>query len=112
MPFLSCQRQFATHAEKIAYVSGYFDAEGGIPKSQAHGLYVQFVQKNKPELGEIKDLLEEFGIKTGKIHIPSKKVDPDYYRFYIARNSLQNFLRMIKSIHPRKEKLVRFWMKI
>lgn len=112
IPFLKLEKQFKTFAERIAYISGYFDAEGGIPKSQAHGLYIQFVQKNKQELEEIKNMLEELGIRTGKIHIPSKNVDSDYYRFFIARESLQKFLNTISSFHPRKEKLVRFWTKI
>lgn len=112
IPFLKEMKQLGSRAEKIAYVKGYFDAEGGIPASQAHGLYIQFCQKNKSELEELRDMLEEIGIETGVIHTPSWKVDPNYYRFFIRRKSLQRFLKVIGSFHPRKEKLVRFWMKI
>lgn len=112
IPFLKTPKQFETQSQKVAYIKGYFDAEGGIPTSRAHGLYIQFVQKNKRELYELKGMLEELGIQSGKIHNPSVRVDPEYYRFFIRRNSLHNFLALIGSYHPRKEKLVRFWMKI
>lgn len=62
IPFLKSPKNLETSAEKIAYIQGYFDAEDGIPKTTTHGLYIQFVQKNKLELVEIKNMFEELGI--------------------------------------------------
>src|SRR3989338_9814036 len=37
----------------LAYVAGFFDAEGGLPHDIKKPLYIQFVQKNKNELKDI-----------------------------------------------------------
>jgi hypothetical protein len=103
---------FLTLEEKIAYIRGYFDAEGGIPQNIDHWLYIQLSQKNELELIELKILLEEMGIKCGKVHIPSRKVDENYFRFFIARQSHQEFITKINSWHPRKEKIFQLRMKI
>jgi intein-encoded DNA endonuclease-like protein len=97
---------------KIAYARGYFDAEGGIPRDSGHWFYIQISQKNKSELETLKSILEELGINCGKIHIPSAKVDPDYYRFFVSRKSHKDFARIIGSWHPRKRKIFRLRMKI
>ena len=97
---------------KIAYARGYFDAEGGIPRAASHWFYIQLSQKNKPELEELKSILEELSIKCGGIHIPSAKVDPNYYRFFISRKSHKDFAKIIGSWHPRKNKIFRLRMKI
>lgn len=97
---------------KISYVRGYFDAEGGIPRSLDQWFYIQISQKNKKELQVIKKILEENGIKCGKIHIPSVKIDPDYYRFFVSRQSHKEFAKVIGSWHPRKRKIFQLRMKI
>ncbi len=63
--------------EKIAYVRGYFDAEGGIPRSSQDRFYVQFCQKNRSSLEKVKSILKEMKIECGKIHNPSEKTDPE-----------------------------------
>lgn len=89
--------------EKIAYVRGFFDAEGGIPRIENAIFYIQLVQKNKPKLERLKEILSEVGIDSGKIHNPSVRVDPEYWRFFVATRSHKDFARIIGSWHPRKD---------
>lgn len=103
---------FLTSAEKIAYIRGYFDAEGGIPSRVSDRLYIQFSQKNCQELTELRQILKDLGIYSGKIHIPSVKVDPEYYRFFISSRSYKAFIQKINSWHPRKKPLLDIRMKI
>ncbi len=98
--------------EKILYIRGYFDAEGGMPNSQKSFLYFQFCQKNLSDLTEVKNHLEDLGIKCGEIHNPSQKVDPGYFRFFVSRVSHLDFMNIIYSWHPRKAKQMEFRMKI
>jgi len=99
-------------AEKISYVRGYFDAEGGIPRKIDQWFYIQISQKSRTELLQIKEILEDLGIRCGKVHIPSVKIDPNYYRFFVSRKSHQDFARIIGSWHPRKKKIFKLRMKI
>lgn len=101
-----------TEEEKISYTRGYFDAEGGIPKNFSARFYIQIAQKNKKELTELKKILEELNIHCGKIHIPSAKVDPEYYRFYILKRSHKDFAEIVGSWHPRKSKILKLRVKI
>lgn len=93
--------------EKIDYIRGYFDAEGGIAKSKRVRFYLYFAQKNRNDLEEVRNFLEEIGISCGKVHNPSKKVDPDYWRFYIRAGSYVDFARKIGSFHPEKSYFLR-----
>lgn len=104
--------ELATEKEQIAYIRGYFDAEGGVPKQLNHWMYIQMCQKNKEELKQICSILNTLGIHCGKIHNPSQKVDPDYWRFFISRRSHNDFIRIIGSWHPRKEKILAVRVKI
>ncbi len=104
--------QLQTKKEQIAYIRGYFDAEGGIPKSDNHWMYIQLSQKNQVELEQIKTILVSLGIEAGKIHNPSQKIDPNYWRLFISRKSHQDFIKIIGSWHPRKQKLLASRMKI
>jgi hypothetical protein len=104
--------QPATQAEQIAYVRGYFDAEGGIPQDLEAPFYVQFVQKDLEDLTRVRDLLEQLGIRCGAIHNPSRRVDPDYWRFFVRRNSHARFIGTVGSWHPRKARLLRERVKI
>lgn len=91
-----------TDQDKLEYVRGYFDAEGGIPKSSQVRFYIYFAQKNFDDLNQVKQILEQFGIQTGVIHNPSKKIDPKYWRFYVKSNSYKRFIETIGSLHPDK----------
>ena len=88
--------------EQLAYVRGYFDAEGGIPRSRKSSFYIQLCQKNRLEIEKIKNILERAGIQCGKVHNPSKAVDPHYWRIYIRAKSHQDFVNKVSSWHPRK----------
>jgi hypothetical protein len=102
--------QLGTVAEQIAYVRGYFDAEGGIPQTPHLRFYIQFTQKNEVELGKVKAILESLGLLCGKLHNPSSRVDPHYWRFYVRAKSYRDFARIIGSWHPRKETVVQRMM--
>jgi len=98
--------------EKICYIRGFFDAEGGIPRDSKARFYIQLTQNNKEKLEKLKELLNDLGIKTGKIHNPSQKVDPDYWRMYVLSESHKKFLVTIGTWHPRKIRILRKRMKI
>ena len=102
----------ANNRDKIAYIRGYFDAEGGMPKNNNDFLYFQFSQKDYADLNQLKSWLEDIGIKCGKIHNPSKKVDDNYWRFFVSRQSHRDFMERIGSWHPRKMNQIEFRMKI
>lgn len=87
---------------KIDYVRGYFDAEGGISKNPNVRFYIYFCQKDRKDLLEVKTYLEEIGISCGKLHNPSYKVDPNYWRFFIRVKSYLKFAKIISSSHPEK----------
>ena len=93
--------------EKIDYVRGYFDAEGGIARSLKVRYYIYFAQKNLTDLKEVKKYLEELNIGCGKIHNPSRNADPDYWRFYVSAKSYKKFAQIIGSWHPVKSCFLR-----
>lgn len=97
--------------ERIFYIRGFFDTEGGIPKNLGR-FYIQLVQKNFTKIDNIKFILEKFGIKVGKVHNPSKDVNPDYWRIFILADSHRKFAEVIGSNHPEKIKIFRERMKI
>lgn len=88
--------------EKIAYIRGFFDAEGGIPRQLQSKFYIQLVQKDQKKIQKLKTMLSVLGISTGVIHNPSEKVDPDYWRIFVSTKSHRLFAQMISSWHPRK----------
>lgn len=98
--------------EKKAYIRGFFDAEGGIPKSLTSKRYIQLTQKDHGKIELLKNLLTQLGIETGKIHNPSIRVDPDYWRVFVSRQSISTFVSKIGSWHPRKAAIFDEWMKI
>lgn len=93
--------------DKIDYIRGYFDTEGGIAKSPRIRYYLYLAQKNKADLLQVKEYLEELGISCGVIHNPSKKVDPDYWRFFVKAKSYSDFASLIGSDHPEKSGYLR-----
>ena len=60
--------------EKLEYVAGFFDAEGGIPRNPENTpyLYIQFVQKNAETLKRIIKILEDSSIEMIKSRHPEK----------------------------------------
>ncbi len=99
-------------AEKIAYIRGFFDAEGGIPKRPDAKFYIQLVQKDRTKIMQLQAMLEGLGIATGKVHNPSVRVDPDYWRVFVRTQSHLLFAQTIGSWHPRKTAIFRERMKI
>ena len=93
--------------DKIEYIRGYFDAEGGIAKHSSVRYYLYFCQKDKKDLLQVREYLEELGIFCGVLHNPSKKVDPNYWRFYISAKSYVDFAQIIGSDHPGKRRYLR-----
>ena len=105
-------RNLPDQESKISYIRGFFDAEGGIPHNYNNRFYIQLVQKNKPKIELLKKLLNELDIKTGVIHNPSKRVDPNYWRVYVLADSQARFIDKIGSWHPRKKIILDQRMKI
>ena len=101
-----------TVAERSAYIRGYFDAEGGVPQRGDARFYVQFVQNNRTSLVRGRKLLEQLDIACGRLHNPSARVDPHYWRFFVRVQSHERFIRLVGSWHPRKEILLFDRMKI
>jgi hypothetical protein len=102
--------QVQSLTEKKDYIRGYFDSEGGLPKNLNSRYYIYFAQKNFVDLENLRNCILEVGINCGKIRNPSKKKDPDYFRFYILSKSYNVFASEIGSWHP--EKKCRLRMKI
>jgi intein-encoded DNA endonuclease-like protein len=96
-----------SQSEKIDYIRGYFDAEGGVPRNKNTRYYIYFAQKDKSDLQQLRDWLVEIDIHCGVIHNPSKKVDPHYWRFFIRKDSYEKFAYVIGSWHPIKRHHVR-----
>ncbi|KKU82937.1 MAG: LAGLIDADG homing endonuclease [Parcubacteria group bacterium GW2011_GWA2_47_8] len=90
-------------SDQIAYIRGFFDAEGGIPQKGQARFYIQLVQKDYKKLQIIKDWLTALEIGVGKIHNPSARVDPHYWRMFVRTHSHQRFMSIIGSWHPRKQ---------
>ena len=100
-----------TDEEKSSYIRGFFDAEGGIPHKKGR-FYIQLVQKDLRKIKNLKNILYSLGIECGKIHNPSKRVDPDYWRLFILAKYHRRFAEIINSYHPVKNKIFCEWMKI
>jgi hypothetical protein len=88
--------------DKIDYLRGYFDAEGGISKHTSVRYYLYYAQKDYFDLFEVRSYLIELGITCGVMHNPSSSVDPNYWRFYIRAQSYELFAQIIGSNHPDK----------
>ena len=88
--------------DKIDYLRGYFDAEGGIAKDPKVRFYLYYCQKNFDEMVQNKAWLEDLGISCGVIHNPNGEKDPDFWRFYVATKSHVRFAQIIGSSHPDK----------
>jgi LAGLIDADG-like domain len=96
-----------TGSDIVYYVRGYFDAEGGAADSAHGGPYVYFAQKDRHDLEELRGFIMGLGISCGKIHNPSWRADPRYWRFYISRESILRFSSIVGSWHPRKLRILK-----
>jgi hypothetical protein len=105
-------RPFIGTREGLDFVRGYFDADGGMPRSSSARLYLQYTQKDRADLEIVSKILESWNIKCGRIHNPSAAVDPDYWRFFVRRGSHERFISLVGSWHPRKRKQIANRMKI
>ena len=92
--------------DRLAYARGYFDAEGGCPRDPLARFYIQFVQKNYADIDELRTILIHEGIQCGRIHNPSRRVDPDLWRFYVGSRAHHAFVMKVGSWHPRKRCLL------
>ena len=97
---------FSSREERLAYARGYFDAEGGIPRDPSARFYVQFVQKNRGDIDELRTMLEAEKIRCGRLHNPSRSRDPDLWRFDVTAASHEAFVERVNSWHPRKRCLL------
>ena len=93
--------------DKIDYIRGYFDAEGGVSKDPKVRYYIYFAQKNLKDLEQVKNFIKELRIKCGITHNPSKKADANYWRFFISCKSYEKFAQLIGSWHPVKSHFLR-----
>ncbi len=96
-----------TLQDKVDYIRGYFDAEGGVSRNPKVRYYIYFAQKNLKDLEQVKRFLEELGIECGILHNPSKGVDPNYWRFFVRACSYGRFAHLIGSWHPVKSQFLR-----
>ncbi len=92
--------------DRAAYARGYFDAEGGIPRAPSGRFYIQFVQKDRADLEEVRSYLVSLRVDCGRIHNPSRAVDPEYWRFYVRCRSWMRFATQVGSWHPRKRAIL------
>jgi len=94
------------------YARGYFDAEGGMPRRSEARLYLQLTQKDRHNLEAVHRILENRGIQCGRIHNPSHRVDPNYWRFYVKATSHKSFMALVGSWHPSQRQQIEDRMKI
>ena len=95
---------------KKEYIRGFFDAEGGVPhiekkKQEQKNIRVYFSQVNKEALVGLKGLIEEFGIKCGKISGPYFKKGFEYPTYGLrihGTKEVTKFSMFIGSLHPEK----------
>jgi len=92
-----------TGDEKQEFISGFFDAEGGIPMHPhtSNARYIQFVQKNPSILLKIMNHLSTKGISCGKLHMYDKGRS-NCWRFFVRSSSLLHCVDFIHSRHPSK----------
>ncbi len=91
---------------QTCFARGYFDAEGGVPARLADRFYIQMTQKNRADLEQVRQILADLGVRCGRSHNPSTRVDPDYWRFYVLTDSHKDFISRVGSWHPRKRPLL------
>jgi hypothetical protein len=114
-PFLSKHYDplpLAGSRSALGYVRGYFDADGGMPRDPNARLYLQFVQRDRESLERVVSLLHSWRIACGRVHNPSPRVDPNYWRVYVLSSCHERFLSLVGSWHPSKRQQMITRMKI
>ncbi len=81
---------------QLAYIQGFFDAEGMYTKNG----YIGFAQNNIESLKFIKSILESQGIKCGKV----RRSRNNHIFTITNRNGVERFIKIIGSQHPEKRK--------
>ena len=95
--------RFLKNADKKcikAYIQGFFDAEGGLPRNPAakNQIYISFDQKNKEPLIFIREQLIKLNYKPTQITYTHGT-----YQFRITRKQdIIRFIHQINSLHPEK----------
>ena len=90
-----------TFSNLRAYISGFFDAEGGLPLDPrtATQLYVSFDQKNKPALSFIRNELAKLGFIPTNLTYTGQ-----VWQFRLTRKKcLIKFCSYVQSKHPSKK---------
>jgi len=77
-----------------------------MPHETLARFYIQITQKDRRDLERVRGFLERPGIRCGRLHNPSVRADPDYWRFYVLSASHWAFAERIGSWHPRKRELL------
>lgn len=101
--------ELMTKQQKIAFVRGFWDADGGCPRypENSSKQYLNFTQKDPVVLQEIADFLSQEGISCGEIRSNEKKSSGDIHRFSIvAKQSVLDFIEKIGSEHPEKSERI------
>jgi hypothetical protein len=96
----------------LSYVRGYFDSDGGMPRNAEARMYVQLCQKDKASLEKVAEILTSWNVECGRVHNPSVRVDPDYWRVFVRSRSHESFMRLVSSWHPVKRHQINTRMKI
>ncbi|UCG95379.1 MAG: LAGLIDADG family homing endonuclease [archaeon] len=100
-------RQPKTINEQKFYIMGFWDTDGGCPKNPTpeKKMYIKFTQKEKKSLEELKQMIENFGIKCGKVRISEHNDCGEIWRFSITnKEGIINFCDLIGSLHPEKKR--------
>ena len=98
--------QSLTEKERLAFIQGFWDADGGCPKNPNRGkLYIDFTQKDAGVLHTLRKELERMKISSGDVRISEKKPTGHIHRFaIISRMALFRFIEYVGSKHPDKQK--------
>ena len=114
--FVAPQREWVTPKQimtaktdvKRAYISGFFDAEGGFSRSSTNkawnaGIW-QAWNNNKrcPPLDDIESILESEGIETNRITVKEGRISPLFCLRITKKESLRKFCNFVSLLHPKK----------
>ncbi len=87
----------ASNSIKRSYIRGFYDADG---LSEEFG----FCQVNKEAILFVYNTLNELGIKTGSFRVRKVLGKKDLYLFNTSRKSHIDFIKLIGSMNPSKQK--------
>lgn len=93
------------------FLKGFFDSEGGLPHMEngniePKNIRVHFTQSNKKCLEEVKEIINDLGIKSGKVCGPYYKKgfnDPIYRLKIHGIKEVSKFSKIVGSLHPEKQ---------